>query len=176
MRNKFLFSASPPTQDGLMPASRAKQHASLIFGFLLFFTFASIVFAGLTGSVALSFSDLADAAMELMHGPANSLAASLLELRLSRAFTGFITGATLALSGVMMQALLRNPSQTLMYWAFPAEHLSARWPQSYSMARSGWLIWLRSAGRLRLPCSYSALLIVISVAVAAAMAARPCYC
>ncbi|MBC3812079.1 FecCD family ABC transporter permease [Undibacterium aquatile] len=92
-----------------MPASRAKQHASLIFGFLLLFTFASIVFAGLTGSVALSFSELDDAAVELMRGPANSLAASLLELRLSRAFTGFITGATLALSGVLMQALLRNP-------------------------------------------------------------------
>jgi iron complex transport system permease protein len=109
MRNKFLFFSSPPTQDGFMPASRVKQHASLIFGFLLFFTFSSIVFAGLTGSVALSFSELADAAVELMRGPANSLAASLLELRLSRAFTGFITGATLALSGVMMQALLRNP-------------------------------------------------------------------
>jgi iron complex transport system permease protein len=33
----------------------------------------------------------------------------LLELRLARALSGFVTGAMLSLAGVMMQALLRNP-------------------------------------------------------------------
>jgi iron complex transport system permease protein len=45
----------------------------------------------------------------MMHGTPSTLAATLLELRLSRALSGFVTGAMLALAGVMMQALLRNP-------------------------------------------------------------------
>jgi len=39
----------------------------------------------------------------------STLAATLLDLRLTRALTAFSTGAMLALAGVMMQVLLRNP-------------------------------------------------------------------
>jgi iron complex transport system permease protein len=63
----------------------------------------------MTGSVALPLADLADAAGEMARGGSSSMAASLLDLRLSRALTAFSTGASLALAGVMMQALLRNP-------------------------------------------------------------------
>ena len=83
--------------------------ARFLFPGLLTISVASIVLACLTGSVALSFSELFHALLELLHGESSSLAASLLELRLSRALTGFVTGASLAMSGVMMQALLRNP-------------------------------------------------------------------
>lgn len=40
---------------------------------------------------------------------ADSLASALLALRLERAVVAWHTGAALALSGVLMQALLRNP-------------------------------------------------------------------
>ncbi|MBC3871813.1 FecCD family ABC transporter permease [Undibacterium oligocarboniphilum] len=76
---------------------------------LLVAALASLVLACVTGSVPLSFSELLQAASELSKGAQPSLAASLLDLRLGRALTGFITGATLSLAGVLMQALLRNP-------------------------------------------------------------------
>ncbi|MFZ6687030.1 FecCD family ABC transporter permease [Undibacterium sp. SXout11W] len=91
------------------PLLLAAKRASLIIPLLIFLSVFSIVIACLTGSVSLSLSELWHAMMELIHGEPSSLAASLLELRLGRALSGFITGATLALSGVMMQALLRNP-------------------------------------------------------------------
>jgi iron complex transport system permease protein len=70
---------------------------------------ASILFAGMTGSVDLSLSDLPAALNELAHGRLSTTASTLLDLRLSRALTAFVTGSALALAGVMMQALLRNP-------------------------------------------------------------------
>lgn len=85
------------------------QSAAVILPALGLFALASLITACLCGSVSLTLSELWHAVFELVHGEPSSLAASLLELRLGRAFTGFITGATLALSGVMMQALLRNP-------------------------------------------------------------------
>ena len=91
------------------PLLSAAKRASLIIPLLIFVSVSSIVIACLIGSVSLSLSELWHAMMELIHGEPSSLAASLLELRLGRALSGFITGATLALSGVMMQALLRNP-------------------------------------------------------------------
>lgn len=87
------------------PARRAK----LILLVLAALAVASILFAGLIGSVLLSVSELFSALIELLQGQSTSLAATLLELRLGRALSGFVTGATLALAGVMMQALLRNP-------------------------------------------------------------------
>jgi len=91
------------------PLLLAAKRASLAIPILALLSIASIVIACLTGSVSLSLSELWHALIELVQGEPSSLAASLLELRLGRAFTGFVTGATLALSGVMMQALLRNP-------------------------------------------------------------------
>jgi iron complex transport system permease protein len=52
---------------------------------------------------------LLEGAGALLRGERTSMAATLLDLRLSRALAGFATGAMLALAGVMMQALLRNP-------------------------------------------------------------------
>lgn len=65
--------------------------------------------AGLVGSVPVPLMQLPAALAELAGGAGSSLAATLLDLRLSRALTAFVTGASLALAGVMMQALLRNP-------------------------------------------------------------------
>jgi iron complex transport system permease protein len=70
---------------------------------------ACIVFACVAGTVRLGAGELLDAAGALLRGERISMAATLLELRLSRALAGFATGAMLALAGVMMQALLRNP-------------------------------------------------------------------
>ena len=83
--------------------------ASRIIGILIFLSLTSIAIACVTGSVSLSFSELFHGLLELLNGKPSTLAATLLELRLSRAMLGFVTGATLALAGVLMQALLRNP-------------------------------------------------------------------
>lgn len=80
----------------------------LIAGMILL-ALMSFVFACLVGSVPLTFAELKFAIIELFQGQATTLASSVLDLRLSRATSGFVTGATLALSGVLMQALLRNP-------------------------------------------------------------------
>jgi iron complex transport system permease protein len=85
------------------------RRATLIVGTLLLASLASLLVAGMTGSIAVALSELPDALQQLLRGHATSLAASLLELRAGRALTAFVTGGALALAGVMMQALLRNP-------------------------------------------------------------------
>lgn len=102
----FLFSSrqrSPTRKIGVA------QRAGLVLPVLLIAAVGSILIACATGSVSLSIHDLWQASLELVQGQPTTLAGSLLELRLGRALTGFVTGATLALAGVMMQALLRNP-------------------------------------------------------------------
>ena len=92
------------------PAHRPlRQRASLIIGLLLLAAIASLLVAGMTGSITVALSDLPDALGQVLRGQPDSLAASLLELRAGRALTAFVTGGALALAGVMMQALLRNP-------------------------------------------------------------------
>jgi iron complex transport system permease protein len=88
---------------------KLRQRATLALSGLALFALASLVFAGMTGSISMPLAELPAALGELAHGHASSMAATLLELRLSRAAVGFVTGAALALAGVMMQALLRNP-------------------------------------------------------------------
>lgn len=85
------------------------RQANLILVMLAMLACASILFACATGSVATSFPDLLPALGEVLRGRPSSLAATLLELRLGRALSAFVTGAALSLAGVMMQALLRNP-------------------------------------------------------------------
>lgn len=85
-----------------------KRAATLMLGMSLL-GLASLLFACLIGSVSLSLSELQQALIDLFQGQISTLASSVLDLRLSRALSGFVTGATLALSGVLMQALLRNP-------------------------------------------------------------------
>jgi iron complex transport system permease protein len=89
-------------------ANAQKRATSLIAGMGLL-SLASLIFACLIGSVTLSFAELGQALVDLVHGQTSTLASSVLDLRLSRALSGFVTGASLALSGVLMQALLRNP-------------------------------------------------------------------
>lgn len=92
------------------PFSR-RQHQRAMFTLigLALFACASLIFAGMSGSVPVSAAAMPAALADLLHGHSSSLAATLLELRLGRAAVGFVTGAALSLAGVMMQALLRNP-------------------------------------------------------------------
>lgn len=69
----------------------------------------SLLLACVIGSVALMPADLFGAMRDVLHGETGALATTLVELRFSRALSAFATGASLALAGVMMQALLRNP-------------------------------------------------------------------
>ncbi len=91
------------------PLRPLRQRATLILGTLLLLAAASLLFAGMTGSITVGFAEVPGALRELLAGRPESLAASLLELRAGRALTAFVTGGALALAGVMMQALLRNP-------------------------------------------------------------------
>ncbi len=68
-----------------------------------------LLMSGMTGSISLPLSELPAAVLEVVQGKATGLSATLLDLRLGRACSAFVTGAALALAGVMMQALLRNP-------------------------------------------------------------------
>ncbi|MFS2006078.1 FecCD family ABC transporter permease [Duganella sp. CT11-25] len=86
-----------------------RQRATVTLTGLVLFALASLVFSGMTGSVSIPFSDIPAAVNDLLHGQSSSLASTLVELRISRATTAFVTGAALSLAGVMMQALLRNP-------------------------------------------------------------------
>jgi iron complex transport system permease protein len=63
----------------------------------------------MAGSVAIPLARLPAALGQLLAGGEGGMDAALLALRLGRAGAAFATGAALALAGVMMQALLRNP-------------------------------------------------------------------
>jgi iron complex transport system permease protein len=86
-----------------------RHRFSAVLAALLLLALASLLFAGATGSVAVPLSELPAALRDLLHGQPSTMSGTLLELRLVRALSAFVTGASLALSGVMMQALLRNP-------------------------------------------------------------------
>lgn len=92
-----------------VPSRPLRQRALLIVGALLLAALASLLVAGMTGSIAVAPSELPGALVQVLHGRPDSMAATLLELRAGRALTAFVTGGALALAGVMMQALLRNP-------------------------------------------------------------------
>ena len=91
------------------PPRPLPQRALLIVGALLLAAVASLLVAGMTGSIAIAPGELPAALVQVLHGRSDSMAATLLELRAGRALTAFVTGGALALAGVMMQALLRNP-------------------------------------------------------------------
>jgi iron complex transport system permease protein len=90
-------------------AFAARRRAVAVLALLAAAACASILFSCAVGSVSLSAADLFHALPDILRGQPSTLAATLLELRLGRALSAFVTGATLALAGVMMQALLRNP-------------------------------------------------------------------
>jgi iron complex transport system permease protein len=97
--------------SGSLSGSRpgARQRAWSILSGLTLLALLCILGAGAIGSVSLSPSDLLSGLGDMLRGAPASLAATLLQLRLARALTAFVTGGALALAGVMMQALLRNP-------------------------------------------------------------------
>ena len=86
-----------------------RGRAALIIGALLAASLASLLLAGVAGSVGVPLAELASGLVDILRGEPVSLPAVLLELRLARALAAFATGAALALAGVMMQTLLRNP-------------------------------------------------------------------
>lgn len=89
---------------------RSMRHrAIVILSVLLLVALASLLLAGMLGSIALPFTELPFALSEVLRGQSSTLASTLLDLRLGRALSAFVTGGALALAGVMMQALLRNP-------------------------------------------------------------------
>jgi iron complex transport system permease protein len=90
-------------------ASRAVRRGPAILAVLTAITVGSLLLACVIGSVPLSLDEVLSALKGMMQGAPSTLAATLLELRLTRALAAFVTGAMLALAGVMMQALLRNP-------------------------------------------------------------------
>lgn len=98
-----ILSATSMSRPGAGP------RAWSILSALTAVTLVCILGACAIGSVALSPSDLLAGLDDLLHGTPAGLPATLLQLRLARALTAFVTGGSLALAGVMMQALLRNP-------------------------------------------------------------------
>ncbi|MGE5650298.1 MAG: FecCD family ABC transporter permease [Bacillota bacterium] len=85
------------------------RQANFLMAVLALLACGSLLFASVVGSVATPVPDLIAAFGEILRGQPSSLTATLLELRLGRALSAFVTGAALSLAGVMMQALLRNP-------------------------------------------------------------------
>jgi iron complex transport system permease protein len=76
---------------------------------LFLLSFLSILIACAIGSVDLTLTDFLNA-LTLHSGTENvGMTTSVIDLRLHRALSAFVTGATLSLAGVLMQALLRNP-------------------------------------------------------------------
>lgn len=86
-------------------AARQRRIATL----LAMLALAVLLGSALVGSVMIPPAELPGALRSIAIGDPSSLAASLLDLRLGRATTAFAVGAALALAGVMMQSLLRNP-------------------------------------------------------------------
>jgi iron complex transport system permease protein len=87
----------------------SSQRALTVLSILATAALASLLLAAATGSVALPLASLPHALAAWFNGDTGNLPATLLGLRLARAGAAFVTGASLALAGVMMQALLRNP-------------------------------------------------------------------
>jgi len=83
-----------------------KGRNSAFFGSLLLLVAASFMVALASGSADISVGET----LRILTGGGNEQARSLiLELRLPRALTAFAVGGLLAVAGVLMQVLLRNP-------------------------------------------------------------------
>jgi iron complex transport system permease protein len=87
----------------------ARRRAWPVFAGLAMLALVSVLIACAVGSVELPLADLLSGLSGMLLGAPDGLTATLLQLRLTRALAAFMTGGALALAGVMMQALLRNP-------------------------------------------------------------------
>lgn len=84
------------------PSSRI----TAVYGLLALAALGVLALSVLSGSVSLGFRQIWDS----LGGNGDSLARSLIfDLRLPRALTAFAAGGLLAVAGVLMQVLLRNP-------------------------------------------------------------------
>jgi iron complex transport system permease protein len=101
----MLKNLHPLYAAGALPAHR---RSGVILCAIVLLAVVAVLIAGISGSVTLSFSDLGYGVSQLWHGKPGMMG-TLLQLRLERAGSAFVTGAMLALAGVLMQALLRNP-------------------------------------------------------------------
>lgn len=90
-------------------SANLRMRAVTVLIVLVLLSLASLVAAGMIGSVSIPLADMPGALREMISGQPTSLPGHLLGLRAERAATAFVTGASLSLAGVMMQALLRNP-------------------------------------------------------------------
>lgn len=87
-------------------ATVASPSAAALLGVLVLLALASIVVALASGSVTMTAAELLNA----LRGTGSELHQSVLwELRAPRAAAAFVVGGMLALAGVHMQVLLRNP-------------------------------------------------------------------
>ena len=93
--------------DAFLASTRMRRRATLAL--LGACALLALLVAGLAGSVSLPLAELPRALASLLTGAPDGMTATLLDLRLGRASSAFVTGAALALAGVMMQALVRNP-------------------------------------------------------------------
>ncbi|MES2127898.1 MAG: iron ABC transporter permease [Pseudomonadota bacterium] len=92
----------------------ADQQASpsrhrMILAVLASLALLALVGSSMLGSVSIPLPELPSALSQILGGRIDSMSATLLDLRLGRALSAFVTGGALALAGVMMQALVRNP-------------------------------------------------------------------
>ena len=78
----------------------------LLLTSLLIFAAASILFSLLSGSVDITLAEIAGS---ILSSESNLNSQVLQEIRIPRTLAAFVTGGLLALSGAIMQVLLRNP-------------------------------------------------------------------
>jgi iron complex transport system permease protein len=78
----------------------------LLLTSLLIFAAASILFSLLSGSVDITLAEIAGG---ILSSESNLNSQVLQEIRIPRTLAAFVTGGLLALSGAIMQVLLRNP-------------------------------------------------------------------
>ncbi|GAB4229559.1 MAG: iron ABC transporter permease [Methyloligellaceae bacterium] len=81
------------------------KHAALLFA-LATTAFAAMTLSLLVGAAAIS---LEDSVRALFSQDSETIALIIYEIRLPRALLGFMVGATLGLSGAVLQGYLRNP-------------------------------------------------------------------
>ena len=84
----------------------AHRYQRLTIAVLLVFSIAALGLSLLIGSVSIVWNDLISF---FRSGTVSLTTMVVLELRLPRAFSAFVVGSSLAVAGVMMQVLLRNP-------------------------------------------------------------------
>ena len=99
----LTLSARPPAASLVSP-----RRALAILGLMLLAALASLVIAAAVGSVAIAPRDWWPALHDAMGTPA-TMFGTLVDLRVTRAFSAMATGAALSLAGLLLQALLRNP-------------------------------------------------------------------